>query len=45
MTAQGPAACYVCRLADVPGKFQPGKVSIEISEMWLNWVRLQNQAS
>jgi len=26
VTAQGPAACYVCRLADVPGKFQPDKV-------------------
>ena len=24
---EGPAACYVCKLADVPGKFRPDEVS------------------
>ena len=23
---EGPSACYVCKLADVPGKFRPDKV-------------------
>ena len=31
VAAQSPAACYVCRLADVPGKFRPDKVGSGIA--------------
>jgi hypothetical protein len=39
VAAQGPAACYVCRLADVPGKFRPDRVRFgpTISNDTLRW--------
>ena len=30
VAAQGPAACYICRLANVPGKFRPDKVGRDL---------------
>ena len=36
VAAQGPAACYVCRLADVPGKFRPDKVGCGLTSRLIN---------